>query len=139
MIFDYNALGEIYTSLGFAPEVVSALTSLASVLDKHELTDEEKDTVFALLSDAGRESVKEVPEKVLTGEWRDFDYGNVTIGNYVRVKTDAYDSESGAKHNGRVGILKYMAHNRCTVEYVGAELGDAMAHPMNNLESLRLL
>lgn len=138
-MFDYNALGETYTALGFPAEVVSALTSMASVLDKHKLTDAQKDTVFALLSDAGRESVKDVPEKALKGEWRDFDYGNVTIGNYVRVKPDAYDSESGAKHNGRVGILKYMAHNRCTVDYVGAELGEAMAHPMTNLESLRLL
>jgi hypothetical protein len=138
-MFEYNRLQELYSSIGFQPDVVSAIVSLATVLDKHGLDEEQKQTVYTLLSEAGRESVKSVPEKVVTGEWRDFDYGNVKIGDYVRIKPDAYDSDSGTKHNGRVGILKYMAHNRCTVEYVGADVGHSMSHPMINLESLRLL
>jgi hypothetical protein len=137
-MFDYNKLEELYTSMGFRAEVVSAIVSLATVLDKQGLSDSQKQTVYRLLSDAGQESLKEVPEKVVTGEWAEFDYGNVKIGDYVRVKPDAYDSETGTKHNGRVGILKYMAHKRCNVEYVGAEGGEAMAHPMDNLESIRL-
>lgn len=138
-MFEYNRLQELYSSIGFQPEIVSALVSLATVLDKHGLTEEQKQTVYTLLSEAGNESVKSVPEKVVAGEWRDFDYGNVKIGDYVRIKPDAYDSESGMKHNGRVGVLKHMAHNRCTVEYVGSDVGHSMSHPMTNLDSLRLL
>jgi hypothetical protein len=138
-MIEYNKLQELYSSIGFQPEIVSAIVSLATVLDKHGLDEEQKQVVYTLLSEAGRDSVKEVPEKVVNGEWRDFDYGNVKIGDYVRIKPDAYDSESGFRHNARVGILKHMAHNRCTVEYVGADVGQAMSHPMTNLESLRLL
>jgi hypothetical protein len=137
-MFDYNKLQELYTSIGMQQDVVDAMVSLAAVLDRHGLTDEQKDLVYTLLSEAGRESLKELPEKVLTGEWQDFDYGNVKIGDYVRVKIDAYDSPTGAPHNGRVGILKHMSHNRCTVQYVGTELGDAMKHPVQMLDSVRL-
>lgn len=137
-MFDYNALTQLYSAMGFKIEIVNAVVSLATVLDRHNLSDADKETVFRLLSDAGQESLQEVPEKVITGEWRDFDYGNVQIGDYVRIKPDAYDSESGAKHNGRVGILQHMSHNRCTVAYVGAEVGEGLAHPMSNLESVRL-
>jgi len=137
-MFDYNALANFYYAMGFRPEIVDAVVSLATVLDRHELTDSQKETVFELLSKAGQESMRKVPEKVITGNWGEFDYGNVKIGDYVRVKPDAYDSASGAKHNGRVGILKHMSHNRCVVEYVGAEGGESLAHPMSNLESVRL-
>lgn len=137
-MFDYNALTQMYSAMGFRPEIVDAVVSLATVLDRHELSDSQKETVFHLLSEAGQQSLKAVPEKVITGDWVEFDYGNVKIGDYVRVRPDAYDSETGAKHNGRVGTLKHMSHNRCVVEYVGAETGDSLAHPMGNLESIRL-
>lgn len=137
-MFDYNKLTQLYSSMGFSETIVDAVVSLATVLDRHELSDSQKETVFRLLSEAGQQSLREVPEKVITGQWGEFDYGNVKIGDYVRVKPDAYDSESGAKHNGRVGTLKHMSHNRCVVEYVGAESGDSLAHPMNNLQSVRL-
>jgi hypothetical protein len=138
-MFEYNKLQELYASIGAQPEVVTAMVSLAVVLDRQGLTADQKLLVYNLLSEAGRDSLKKVPEKVVAGEWKDFDYGNVKIGDYVRVKPDAYDSPSGMKHNGRVGILKYMAHNRCTVDYIGEDLGNAMKHPMEMLDSLRLL
>lgn len=138
-MFEYNKLQELYSAIGMQQEVVKAMVSLAVVLDRQGLTQDQKTLVYNLLSEAGRDSLKQLPEKALAGEWKDFDYGNVKIGDYVRVKVDAYDSPSGMKHNGRVGVLKYMTHNRCTVDYVGDELGNAMKHPMEMLESLRLL
>jgi hypothetical protein len=69
--------------------------------------------------------------------WRDFDYGNVKLGEFVRIKPDAYDSPSGVRHNGLVGILAFMNGGKCTVKYIGLASGNSQPHPMEKLDSLK--
>jgi len=75
--------------------------------------------------------------EVFDDSWADFDYGNVRFGDFVRVKTDAYDSASGARHNGLVGILAYMKGGQCSVNYIGLATGNTMKHPKEKLDSLK--
>lgn len=137
-MFNYHGLEHKLGALGLREDLVTALVSIAVTLDKYGLPTEDKETVYEMLSEAGRGKLDEAPEKLFNGEWEPFNYGNVKIGDYVRVKPDAYDSETGAKHNGLVGKLTYMAGHRCSVEYLGEATGNSIKHPMDNLESLRI-
>lgn len=118
-------------------KVVEALLSVAVTLNEYDLAEMDENVVLELLSSDGRERLKNLPDKVIKQEWRDFDYGNVKLGDYVRVKKDAYDSESGSVHNGLVGILSFMSGHRCSVNYIGLGAGRTMKHAMEKLESLK--
>lgn len=137
-MFDYLKLKTQFSALGYRSEVVTALVSIAVTLDKYDLTDSEKETVYELLSQSGREKTAILPDKLLDGNWEPFNYGNVKVGDYVRVRPDAYDSDTGRRHNGLVGILTRMSGHKCSVEYLGEATGNAIKHPMDNLESLRI-
>lgn len=135
---DYRSLRKRYEAIGYAGIVTEALVSVAITLDKYDLTDHERDVIYTLMSEVGRERLEQLHDAVLDGDWEPFNYGNVRIGDYVRVKPDAYDSPTGIPHNGLVGKLAYMAGHRCQVKYLGEETGSTMRHPMDNLESLRM-
>ena len=114
------------------------LLSLFATLAASELTPDQAKNIMEIFSEKGLEDLKKVPEKVLSAEWRDFDYGNVKIGDYVRVKKGVYtDSDSGVLHEGRIGILTYAFNHRFTVRYIGLHAGNTMIHPMKNLQSMK--
>lgn len=137
-MINYLELRNKFASLGYRIEMVNALVSMAVTLDKYELSDQEKETIFELISHTGRDRIRDLPDKVLDGKWEPFNYGNVQKGDFVRVKLDAYDSESGAEHNGLVGTLVHMAGHRCSVEYLGEATGKSIKHSMDSLESLTI-
>lgn len=136
-MFDYAELQRHYESIGYGGDIVSALVSVAVVLDKYDLSDHDRDVVCNLLSEAGRGKLSQLPEKVVTGAWEPFNYGNVRIGDYVRVRPGSYDSDTGKLHNGLVGKLLHMASRQCIVDYLGEAAGRQIRHPMENLDSLR--
>jgi hypothetical protein len=138
--FDYDDLEERITQLGFNKDtpVFKSIAKLAAVLDQDELSDTEREIVLTLFSSKGLEQVNNLPKEVLSKtKWIPFDYGNVKIGDFVRVRFDAYDSDTGVKHNNRLGILVSMAAWRCKVQYIGIPGAELMPHPMEKLESLQ--
>lgn len=119
-----------------SPRVVDAIAAVMMTLESHKLNTYEQDLVLDLISKDGREALAGVPDWD-EDSWVDFDYGNVKQGEFVRVKPDAYDSESGARHNGLVGVLQYMKSRVCTVDYIGLASGNSQKHPMEKLQSLK--
>lgn len=136
-MLDYKDLEKKLLVLGHNEKLVSALISAVVSVDKYDLSEDEKYDLYSLLSSTGLESLTSLPDSVVSGQWVDFDLGNVGIGDYVRVKKDAYTSVSGVNHNGKVGRLSYMYGGKCVVTYIGLDTGDQMRHPVTNLESVK--
>lgn len=141
---DYDGLRSRLLSLGYSgnhsddESVIQALVAVHLTLQSFDLSEAAQSAILDLLSTAGRQQIDLLPE-VTEESWQSFDYGNVKILDFVRVKPDAYDSESGEKHNGLVGILTYMRSNRCTVEYLGLASRNSQSHPMDKLDSLKVV
>lgn len=139
---DVEGLRSKIESMGYSPDreddekVIQALVAVHLTLETLELSEDAREVVLDLLSSVGREGMETLPP-VTEDSWKDFDYGNVKINDFVRVKTNAYDSPSGARHNGLVGILTDMRGGQCTVRYIGRASGNVMRHPMEKLDSLK--
>lgn len=113
--------------------VIQALVAVRLTLETLDLSEAARGAVLDLLTDPEWEEFPVLTEDA----WVDFDYGNVKIFSYVRVKSDAYDSDTGVKHNGLVGILTDMRGGQCTVKYLGLASRNSHRHPMNKLDSLK--
>lgn len=113
--------------------VIQALVAVRLTLETLNLSEAARGAVLDLLTDPEWEEFPVLPEDA----WVDFDYGNVKIFNYVRVKSDAYDSDTGVKHNGLVGILTDMRGGQCTVKYLGLTSRNSHRHPMSKLDSFK--
>lgn len=139
---DYNNLRNRLVSLGYNgsreddERVIQALVAIHLTLETFGLSKSAQGAVLDLLSTSGRQSMNSLPE-VEEDHWQDFDYGNVKLMSFVRVKPDAYDSESGSRHNGLVGVLTHMRSGQCTVEYLGLAANNTQRHPMEKLDSLK--
>jgi hypothetical protein len=139
---DHDNLRSRMISLGYGgyrgddKQAIDALIAVHLTLEYYKLNPSALSTVLDLLSKHGRESLATVPDWD-EDSWIDFDYGNVKQGDFVRVKPDAYDSESGSRHNGLVGIMTFMRGRVCTVDYIGLATGNSHKHPMEKLDSLK--
>lgn len=135
---DHEGLKAKLASIGYDEdsELVKAILAVHVTLSSYKLPPEDRSVALELLSKSGRKALESTPS-FDENSWRDFDYGNVKIGDFVRVKKDAYDSPTGVRHNGLVGVLKFMSNNQCSVEYIGLASGNTMKHPMGRLESLK--
>lgn len=118
-------------------KITEALLAIAITLDEYDLSEHEKKTVVELLRESAQEDMLQAPS-FTEDRWEDFNYGNVKFGDFVRVKKDAYDSVTGSKHNGLVGVLASGSYGRYVVNYIGTSAGKTMRHPMGMLESLKL-
>lgn len=118
------------------PEVTSAVLDAVWALKAHDLTPDQLKLAMELLSADGYKELTTAPT-YSEDDWMDFDYGNVKPGAYVRVKPHSYDSDLGAKHNGRIGVLLNIAGRRCMLRYLGTRGRTSMRHPIGNLQSLR--
>lgn len=139
---NFEGMREKLESLGYTglrqddESLIQALVAVHLTLETFELSEAARGAVLDLLSTNGRKALDSVP---VFGKdaWKSFDYGNVKLGEFVRVKPDAYDSPTGAPHNGLVGILSHMRDRKCTVSYIGLASGSSQHHPMENLDSLK--
>lgn len=113
--------------------VIQALVAVHLTLESLELSEGARGAVLDLLTAHGWKAFPETTED----SWQSFDYGNVKLFDFVRVKSDAYDSESGVKHNGLVGLLTDMRGGQCTVQYLGLASRSSHRHPMEKLDSLK--
>ena len=131
-------LSEKLESLGLlqSSAVTSAVSDVLATLSMHNLTENQEREVLDLISSKGLSEIIETP-LFSDDAWVDFDYGNVKIGDYVRVKPNVYDSDTGSKHNSRVGVLVTIRARRCTVRYLGINHVYPMQHPIRNLQSLK--
>lgn len=139
---DHDGLRAKLVSLGYNGDhaddetVIQALVAVSLTLESFNLSEGAREAILDLLSTTGRQSISTVPE-MPEDAWQSFDYGNVKLMDFVRVKRDAYDSETGVKHNGLVGILTSMRGGVCTVEYVGLASRSSQRHSMEKLDSLK--
>lgn len=136
-MFNYEGLSKRVRAAGYDGAIHDAIVSVAVTVDKFDLTDEQKSVVLDFISSTGRAQLSALPQRLLDAEWEDFNYGNVKIGDYVRVKPNAYDSKTGSVHNGLVGVLARASAHRFFVEYLGENVGTSQFHPESSLESLR--
>ncbi len=116
--------------------VHSALSDALVAMDQHNLSPDELEALLDLISSSGRAEISHLPPPT-DGMWEDFNYGNVRTGDYVKVREDAYDSDTGANHNGLVGVLLRVSNRRCTVRYLGRQEFSPMQHPIDSLLSMK--
>lgn len=136
-MFDYHDLSRRLVAIGYDGLVTHAIVSVAVALDRFDLDEQQRSAVLDFISAEGRKQLDQLPDKLLNGEWEDFNYGNVNEGDYVRVKKDAYDSDEGKLHNGLVGIVVNASARRYLVHYLGEHVGNSRYHPESSLETLR--
>lgn len=136
---DFDGLRAKLEALGFDgthkddESVIQALVAVHLTLESLNLSKDAERAILDLLSDTEWESLPDISES----SWQDFDYGNVKLFDLVRVKPDAYDSDTGAKHNSLVGILTDMRGGQCTVKYIGLASRNSQRHPKEKLDSLK--
>lgn len=137
-MYDLDYFTQRLITIGYGADtaVYKAVSDVLVVLGDTELTKEDMETAMNLISEYGREDIGTIP---LYGfdAWEPFNYGNVKLGEYVRVKENMYDSPTGAPHNGRVGVLLDVNSRRCTVRYLGMQQVSEMRHPIDNLLSIK--
>lgn len=138
-MLSYNDFDELLDKIGLEnTQEKQALEALFATLSCAELTSDQAQHVLEIFSLEGLQQLESTPENVLNAQWEEFNYGNVKIGDFVRVKDGIYqDSESGAKHAGRIGVLVAMAKYRCSVRYIGLHPSTRIIHPMENLQSMK--
>lgn len=135
----YDEFDELTEAVGLSgSSEKEALLSLFATLAASNLSEEQARTVLEVFSLEGLQSLRDTPERVLKAQWEPFSYGNVKIGDYVKIKSGVYsDSQTGIKHEGRIGVLVSMFARRCRIRYIGLHAGTIMDHPMENLESMK--
>lgn len=68
--------------------------------------------------------------------WREFNLGDVHPGSTVRVRADAYEGDTGARHNGMVGRLVAARGGEGIVQYHNSTEGAGHRHRPDKLEVL---
>lgn len=140
---DHKNLREILANIGYDgshdedEKIIEAIVEVSITLDRIKLSEEARKIVTDLVGREGDDAIRSV---MTFGEeaWMDeFDYGNDGVGAYVRVKKDAYDSPTGSRHNGLVGVVTSLRGHRADVRYIGLATGSTMKHSKENLQSLR--
>lgn len=123
-----------YLGIDKDSKVYKTLYDIFTFIDDADLSEEDSREVFQLISEAGMSEIDNIPH---IESWGEFDYGNTIIGDLVRVHPEAYDTESGHKHNGRVGFILSISGRRCLVRYAGTRGKANMRHPIEKLQSPR--
>ncbi|QFG12235.1 Hypothetical Protein OBI_RACECAR_108 [Arthrobacter phage Racecar] len=140
---DFEGIRKLLESVGYdsdnpeGEKITEAIIAVGLTLSSFNLSQEASQTVRNLLSTRGFADLGTLPVEFNEDSWQEFDYGNVGIGDYVRVKKDAYDSVTGSRHNGLVGRLTFVKSGYCSVEYIGLGTGNTMKHAMGKLQSLK--
>ena len=116
-------------------DIYNALSDAFIALSFWNLDSGSVDRALNLISEYGLSDLESTPN-IPADAWVEFDYGNVKIGEYVMVANDAYDSSTGRRHNGRLGVLTGMSGRRCTVRYIAEQDHAEMRHPMDKLRSI---
>lgn len=86
--------------VGSGKAILKLLEAWESLPDLSAAMTDEVLTVFPMLA-KGHAIKKEESEDDY--RWIDLQPGNITVGDIVRVKTDAFGEKLGSVHNGRVG------------------------------------
>lgn len=116
--------------------VYRTVLDIEFILGNKAISPEERSEIISIFTSRFRNDLETV-STYSEEDWRDYDYGNVSINEYVRVKKDAYDSSSGKAHNGKVGRLVKSDGKRVTVKYLATGRSKTHTHPENMLECLK--
>jgi hypothetical protein len=137
---DIDTLLKNLEQAGYDPEseITKTILNLAYTLDASELSESDRSIVLQLFSSKGLEQLQNLSGRIPNSyKWSDFEIGNTREGDVVRVRLDAYTTESGAKHNGLVGVIESVYAGRVTVRYYGRYADIPQIHPREKLEILK--
>lgn len=113
-------------------KIYQLMYDILLIVEYNEVSSNDLQAVLQLLSYDGS---YELSNTKIPTQWSEFDYGNAKIGSLVKVKEDAYTSETGLRHNGRIGFLLDISGRRCLIRYLGTRGKSDMRHPIDNLQS----
>lgn len=140
---DYSAIfrelekAGYFTDGDYGTTVSDAIFKLFATLDSSELEPADRIAVGHLFSTLVTSDFHLGNETDERSEWKQFYLGSVRPGEVVRIKKDAYDSPSGMRHNGLVGVFTSARAGRCMVNYYGRRDGKSHEHAPDNLEVLK--
>lgn len=120
-------------------DVYWALSSAFVALSSWNLSPDEMKYALSFISEYGLTQLDNTP-LIPDEAWAEFDYGNARVGEFIKVKEDAYDSPTGFVHNGRLGLLVDVSGRRGLVKYItDPDAGTTHRHPIGKLLSLKYM
>jgi hypothetical protein len=128
--------GGYFTDVERGAALSASVIKLFETLDAADLDLEERDVAAKLFSSLVERDGDLGIRTSHRGEWKQFYLGQYQYGATVRVKTDAYDSLSGSRHNGLVGTFAATRAGRCMIVYYGRKDGTGHEHHPSKLEVL---
>lgn len=137
---DFDDLSKKLELAGYDPkgEVVKTILNLAYTLDASGLSESDRSIVLQLFSSKGLEQLQNLSGRIPSSyKWSEFEIGNTREGDVVRVRLDAYTTDTGMKHNGLVGVIESVYAGRVTVRYYGRYADIPQIHPREKLEILK--
>ena len=136
---DYAFIERELSAAGYSKnkqQIPDAVAMLFAVLDSQELDPEDRRAAAQLFSSLvekdGDLGNKAGPRSI----WKPFYLGMFSYGVTVRVRTDAYDTPAGSRHNGLTGIFVSAHAGRALVQYHGRRDGSGHEHHPDRLEVL---
>jgi hypothetical protein len=137
---DFDELSKSLEQAGYTSDdqITKTVLNLAYTLDASGLSESERSIVLQLFSSRGLEQLQNLSGRIPSSyKWSDFEIGNTREGDVVRVRLDAYTTESGSQHNGLVGVIESVYAGRVTVRYYGRYADLPQVHPREKLEILK--
>lgn len=137
-MLDLGSFRDRLTNLGVETDsdLYHALCDAVVALSYWNLSESDQITALNTISEYGLSKMTSTPI-IPDDAWVPFDYGNVRPGEYVKVAPDAYSSDTGAKHNGRLGVVTEVSGHRASVRYITDPSHSLMRHPIDRLLSLK--
>lgn len=137
---DFDMLSKNLEEAGYVPdsEITKTILNLAYTLEASGLSESDRSIVLQLFSSKGLEQLQNLSGRIPSSyKWSAFEIGNTREGDVVRVRLDAYSTDSGMKHNGLVGVIESVYAGRVTVRYYGRYADIPQTHPRELLEILK--
>ena len=128
-----------FTDEAYGETIASSVLELFAVLDGQGLDLHDRETVASLFAALAKGDFELGDRATGRSEWHPFFLGDNAYGSVVRVRTDAYSTPVGRRHNGLTGVFTAAHGGRAYITYHGRRLGGAHEHAPDRLEVLRRL
>jgi hypothetical protein len=135
---DYSFVQRELENAGYRSEdgITAAVEALFATLDGAELDLLKRRAAAQLFTSLVEKDGSLGTKAGPRSQWKQFYLGTFPYGSTVRVRTDAYETPSGARHNGLTGIFVSAHAGRAFVQYHGRKDGSGHEHHPSKLEVL---
>ena len=128
--------GGYFTDEGTGTRLSDVVQALFATLDGGNLDLRDRKAVAQLFSTLVEKDGALGQTVGTRSTWKQFYLGTFQYGTTVRVKTDAYDTPAGKRHNGLTGTFVSAYAGRAYVQYHGRKDGSGHEHSPYKLEAL---